>query len=113
MAQLMCLDRFIVMGTGHLDHLMGEYIRHYNKERPHSAIEFRPPAGPPTLLRMANGRDAVRCRTRLGGVVRHNYRAAALRAHSAVTCRIGTPAASPSADPIPRGSGRPFGKTRR
>lgn len=71
------LDRFIVMGTGHLDHLMAEYIRHYNRERPHSAIEYQPPAGAPPRLRIADGRDSVRCRTRLGGVLRYNYRAAA------------------------------------
>ncbi|MCL4198940.1 MAG: integrase core domain-containing protein [Phycisphaerales bacterium] len=75
--QIECLDRFFVMGTGHLDHLMAEYIRHYNRERPHSAIEFRPPAGAPPPPRMADSRGAVTCRTRLGGVLRHYYRAAA------------------------------------
>lgn len=75
--QTECLDGFTVMGTGHLDHLMGEYIRHYNRERPHSSIDFRPPAGPPPPLRIVHGRGAVRCRTRLGGMLKHYYRIAA------------------------------------
>lgn len=74
-AQIECLDRFIVMGTGHLDHLMTEFVEHYNHERPHSSIGFRTPVGrpPPPSLRVA-GRGGVRCRTRLGGVLRHYYR---------------------------------------
>lgn len=75
--QTECLDRFIVMGTSHLDLRMAEYIRQYNRERPHSAIEFQPPASAPPLPRMAEGRGAVSCRTRLGGVLRHYYRATA------------------------------------
>lgn len=74
--QMECLDKFIVMGTGHLDHLVREFMEHYNRERPHSAIDNRPPVGRPPPLRLA-GRGAVRCRTRLGGVLRHYYRKAA------------------------------------
>ncbi len=71
-----CLNRFIVMGTGHLDHLVEEYLEHYNSERPHSGIGYRVPDwnGQPMKL---PGRDGeVRCRTRLGGVLR-NYEKAA------------------------------------
>jgi putative transposase len=71
-----CLDRFMVMGTDHLDHLMAEFIEHYNRERPHSAIDNRPPVGRPPPLRLA-GSGEVRCRERLGGVLRHYYRKAA------------------------------------
>jgi hypothetical protein len=71
-----CLDRFMVMGTSHLDHLMAEFIEHYNRERPHSAIDNRPPVGRPPPLRLA-GSGEVRCRERLGGVLRHYYRKAA------------------------------------
>jgi putative transposase len=74
--QMECLDRFIVMGTSHLDHLTAEFIEHYNRERPHSSIDNRPPVGRPPPLRLA-GRGTVRCRTRLGGVLRHYYRTAA------------------------------------
>jgi len=69
-----CLDRFIVMGTSHLDHLVREFMEHYNRDRPHSAIGFRTPVGrsPP-----ASGRGPFRCQTRLGGVLKHYYRIAA------------------------------------
>jgi putative transposase len=72
--QMECLDRFIVMGAGHLDHLVHEFIEHYNRERPHTAIGFRTPVGRPPP---AANRGPVRCRTRLGGVLRHYYRVAA------------------------------------
>lgn len=70
-----CLDRFVVMGTSHLDHLMSDFIEHYNLERPHSGIGFRTPVGRSPPLRTGD-RGAVRCRTRLGGVLKHYYRAA-------------------------------------
>lgn len=72
-----CLDRFIVLGTRHLDHLIAEFLEHYNRERPHSSIKFRTPMGRPPPLRLADHPVAVRCRTRLGGVLRHYYRVAA------------------------------------
>jgi len=70
-------DRFIVLGTRHLDYLIAEFLEHYNWERPHSAIRFRTPMGKPPPLRLADHPAAVRCRTRLGGVLRHYYRVAA------------------------------------
>lgn len=73
-----CLDRFIALGTRHLDHLAATFVEHYNRERTHSAIGFRPPCGPspPLDLSIPAGRD-IRCRTRLGGLLRHYYRRAA------------------------------------
>lgn len=75
--QVECLDRFIVCGREHLDHLMAEFIEHYNAERPHSSIGHRPPAGRAPPLRIAGHFAPIRCRTRLGGVLRHYYRQAA------------------------------------
>lgn len=75
-----CLDRFIVLGTGHLDHLVSEFMEHYNRERPHSAIGHRPPLRPtgrPPPLRAMGDSQPIRCSTRLGGVLRHYYRMAA------------------------------------
>lgn len=72
-----CLDRFIVCGKEHLDHLITEFIEHYNAERPHSSIGHRPPAGRAPPLRIAGRDGPIRCRTRLGGVLRHYYRMAA------------------------------------
>jgi len=33
--QQKCLDRFIVFGEDHLQHIISQYIEHYNTERPH------------------------------------------------------------------------------
>ena len=56
-----CLDRFIVLGTRHLDHLIAEFLEHYNRERPHSAIKFRTPVDRPPPLRLAGHPGTVRC----------------------------------------------------
>jgi len=74
--QTECLDRFIVMGCGHLDHLTSEYMVHYNNERPHSGIEHRVPDWEDRPIRLANPDGEVRCRTRLGGVLRCYEKAA-------------------------------------
>jgi putative transposase len=73
-----CLDHFIILGTRHLDHLLSEYIEYHNRERPHSSLEFATPMGrtPPARAGpVAPGE--VRCRERLGGVLKHYYRKAA------------------------------------
>jgi len=71
-----CLNRFIVMGTGHLDHLTGVYLEHYNTERPHSGIGHRVPDWEDRPIRLPDLDREVRCRTRLGGVLRSYERAA-------------------------------------
>lgn len=70
--QVECLDRFIVLWSSHLDHLTTEFIDHYNRERPHSSLEFATPAGrkPTTLAGPANTGE-IRCKSRLGGVIKH------------------------------------------
>jgi transposase InsO family protein len=69
-----CLDKFIVFGREHLDHVCREYVEHYHAERPHQAMENRPltvtGAAPPST-------GEIICRERLGGVLRHYQRAAA------------------------------------
>ena len=81
--QVECLDRFLVIGTKHLDYLVSEYIDHYNTERPHSGIGFSVPerSDTPPKLRLAQDQPAsvgrVRCRDRLGGVIKHFNRMAA------------------------------------
>jgi hypothetical protein len=47
------------------------YVEHYNSERPHQGIGNRPISGE---TRPGSGR--LRCRERLGGLLRHYYRAA-------------------------------------
>jgi hypothetical protein len=79
-----CLDHFVVCGERHLRHLVREFVAHYHAERPHQALGNVPlpaaaSAGDPPILPFPRG--PVRCRTRLGGLLRHYHRAAA-RTHS-------------------------------
>jgi putative transposase len=69
-----CLDRILILGRRHLEHVLRVYRRHYNEHRPHRALHLLPPNGrdptPP------NGAAAgVRRRDLLGGLI-HEYEAA-------------------------------------
>ena len=72
--QVECLDHFLAFGEKHFDYLVREYVEHYHQERPHQGLENQPIAGQPPP---APPDSEVRCRTRLGGLLRHYYRAAA------------------------------------
>ena len=66
----------MVFGERHFDYLVKEYVEHYHTERPHQALENRPLTGePPATPPDPNG--ALECRARLGGLLKHYYRAAA------------------------------------
>jgi putative transposase len=46
-----CLDRLIILGRRQLEHILRVYARHYNEQRPHRALDLRPPdAGRPPSL---------------------------------------------------------------
>ena len=76
--QVECLDHFVILGTRHLDHLLSEYIDYHNQERPHMSLEFATPMGRPPPIRAGPVQPReVRCRERLGGVLKHYYRKAA------------------------------------
>jgi putative transposase len=82
-----CLDRFVIFGERHFDHLCAEYLAHYHVERPHQSLDNKPPKQPkqrgrPTkhhgpideqVVPLSN----VRCKQRLGGLFKHYYRKAA------------------------------------
>jgi transposase InsO family protein len=68
-----CLDRMLILGPGHLERVLRQYVSHYNRQRPHRAIDLGVPAGSadasvPTL--------SVRRHDVLGGLV-HEYHPAA------------------------------------
>jgi putative transposase len=74
-----CLDHFLVFGEAHLRHIVTEYVQHHNEERPHQALGNEPPGGLPP---MGDGPatislSEVRCRRRLGGLLKHYHRVAA------------------------------------
>ena len=72
-----CPDHFVVLGENHLRHVLKEYLDHYNGERPHQArgnVPLPDADGEPRVLQFPAG--GVRCRERLGGLLRHHHRAA-------------------------------------
>jgi putative transposase len=69
-----CLDKLIVFGPEHLDHVVGEYLAYYNEERPHQGRGNEPLKARPSST-CADGE--VVCRERIGGLLRHYYRLAA------------------------------------
>ncbi|HEV8557083.1 MAG TPA: integrase core domain-containing protein [Actinophytocola sp.] len=74
-----CLDWMLVWGRRHLERVLGEYLRHYNDQRPHRGLALRPPMGialgsVPSAVAVT---DRVRRRDRLGGLVHEYYHAAA------------------------------------
>jgi len=68
-----CLDRILILGRRHLEHVLRVYHRHYNEHRPHRALRLVPPDGcdaPPL-----EATEHLRRRDLLGGLI-HEYEAA-------------------------------------
>jgi putative transposase len=38
-----CLDRILIIGRRHLQHVLATFVAHYNEHRPHRSLEQRPP----------------------------------------------------------------------
>jgi hypothetical protein len=74
-----CLDWMLIWGRRHLERVLGEYVRHYNDQRPHRSLALRPPRGiaPGSVPSAVAVADRVRRRDRLGGLVHEYYQAAA------------------------------------
>jgi transposase InsO family protein len=69
-----CVDKMVLFGAKNVNHVVDEYVEHYNAERPHKGLDYRRPMEPDT----PGPRDGpVMCRKRLGGLLRSYYRAAA------------------------------------
>jgi hypothetical protein len=76
-----CLDRLLILGRRHVEHVVTTYALHYNEHRPHRSLGQRPPlALPPPTDEPATGElvllDRLRRRDRLGGLI-HEYQLAA------------------------------------
>ncbi len=68
-----CLDRILIVGRHHLEHVLRIYRCHYNEHRPHRALGLLPPNG--RELTRPNATDHLRRRDLLGGLI-HEYEAA-------------------------------------
>jgi putative transposase len=70
-----CLDRILILGRRHLEHVLRIYRRHYNEHRPHRALNLVPPDGR-TPIKQATPTQLLRRRDLLGGLI-HEFQAAA------------------------------------
>jgi putative transposase len=70
-----CLDWLLILNRRHLERVLRVYVDHYNRERPHRALELRPPDPDERRERAPTGE--IRRRDRPGGLIHEYYRAAA------------------------------------
>jgi transposase InsO family protein len=74
-----CLDRLLIVGRRQLEHVLNVYVRHYNRQRPHRALDLKPPD---SIARSHGPAEAepqdpqVNRRDLLGGLI-HEYELAA------------------------------------
>ena len=69
-----CLDWLLILTRRHLERVLHVYVDHYNRQRPHRALNLRPPDPDHPALRLASSArpgDVMR-RDRLGGLI-HEY----------------------------------------
>jgi putative transposase len=74
-----CLDWMLIWSRRNLEWVLGEYVRHYNDERPHRSLALCPPSSVDIEAFRGGVRFATRVgrRDRLGGLVHEYYQAAA------------------------------------
>ena len=74
-----CLDRLLIVGGRQLEHVLHTYVKHYNRGRPHRALDLQPPdaSGRPVAGSSSSLHELrVRRRSVLGGLI-HEYEIAA------------------------------------
>jgi putative transposase len=67
-----CFDWMIIWGRRHAERVLEEYVDHYNRERPHRALQLNPPNG---QVHGVSANGEIICRERLGGLLREYSRA--------------------------------------
>ena len=72
-----CLDWLLLVGRGHLEQVLRVYIQHYNRHRPHRALQLQAPDRPAQLTVVGEGQDGAVLRRDLLGGLPHEYRRAA------------------------------------
>ena len=60
-------DRMLIFGERHLRRVLAQYAAHYNTQRPHRALQLRPPRPESPVPEPVYGR--IRCRPVLGGLI--------------------------------------------
>jgi hypothetical protein len=64
----------LIFGERHLRRMLAEYTGHYNTQRPHRALQLRPPRPEAPVPEPVY--DRIRPRPILGGVINHDEPAA-------------------------------------
>ena len=67
------LERMVLLGEGHLRAAVREFVHHYHEERPHQGLDNELIAPTTTVI----GTGQMKCRERLGGLLKFYYREAA------------------------------------
>ena len=62
-------DQMLIFGERHLRSVLAQYSRHYNRQRPHRALQLRPPRPQAPVPEPIHGR--IRRRPILGGLINH------------------------------------------
>ena len=60
-------DRMLIFSEGHLRRVLATYVAHYNAQRPHRALQLRPPRPQSAIREPVQGR--IRRRPILGGLI--------------------------------------------
>jgi putative transposase len=74
-----CLDRLLILSRHQLERIVRVYVKHYNRQRPHRALDLKPPdTNPPTPAATTSTSRRLRVDRRdlLGGLI-HEYDIAA------------------------------------
>ncbi len=71
-----CLDKIVLLGEQHLRHVVTEYTAHYHSERNHQGLGNQLISAQPAAAN-DNGNSQVRCRRRLGGLLKYYAKEAA------------------------------------
>ena len=71
-----CLDRLLILSRRQLEHVLRVYVRHYNSQRPHRALELQAPDTKPATRGQTAAPPALCRHDLLGGLI-HEYEAAA------------------------------------
>jgi putative transposase len=72
-----CLDWLLIVGRGHLEQVLRVYVEHYNRHRPHRALQLEAPDRPARLPVVGEGQEGGVLRRDLLGGLLHEYRRAA------------------------------------
>ena len=72
-----CLDWLLIFSRRHLEHVLRIYIHHYNRQRPHRALQLQTPEQGEFKRTLPPVDARVRRRDRLGGLLHEYFEAAA------------------------------------